>query len=32
MAEQQARNPNLMSPESMKAVASTRGIDDRDFN
>ena len=26
MAEQQARNPNLMSPESMKAVASTRGI------
>ena len=25
MAEQQARNPNLMSPEAMKAVASTRG-------
>ena len=25
MAEQQQRNPNLMNPEAMKAVASTRG-------
>ena len=25
MAEQQQRNPNLMSPEAMKAVAGTRG-------
>ena len=25
MAEQQQRNPNLMSPKSMQAVAGTRG-------
>ena len=28
MAEQQARNPNLMSPEAMQAAASTRGHGD----